>query len=767
MGTYFSFDPDFENRNLRRTFVMAGRTKQADGSELRVPNESDGGRVILVVPYQDEERAKKWITSFCDVLSIRSLDTSDRQVAEGELGKIIARRLATFVFAHANRLNHLMMIDDNVEKFYVSEHLGVNTWADLYNKFKEKASESNYVCLSAMTYNYRKDKERPDAKEIEIKDDEFGSKIFFFDTHKIFTEELAKEISPKFLQPGNPNLPCGDFFMRYILLYSGLSVGYMSRETILFQRSAQAQNLCVKNSVGLQAWSEIKYEQYPYFVVKTYKKIQQEIASNKIKHQHNQEEFDAKNLQSLDQKYDEERLKRSERPLPDDSLDSEKINSRKKRKGDVKPTIIPSSGSLEKANISPAKHSNASENSFDLFKNKLLYDLRRALQEDRFKQNLGLKEHQNEALEALAEHLEKGKTRGYFEMGTGTGKSYTFLSIALLAYLQKQEQESILIIVPQQNLVDQTYDAWRKLLERGRIQKTIEVLRISALHTSQEVYIRKSKNETGKIVIACADSWSKAMENSLSIENYPLIILEECHDIKTKLRSELDSKSSIILGFSATPEKVKSYLQDRIYEISAEEAVRRKIICPWIVNRLPKLKISDLFNRLSLILRAHEHPNGGTLATKKGLIFVRSIENVDKLTKKLKENGLKARAIHTNVNDSSREARKKEFKATASEVNILVADGMLKQGFDAQVDWVIVLKEALPKDEWTQLLGRCLRISDEERSTGNIKKIAYMILLDSVPENNLPQGFHYSLANTLKTEKSYDGKWPDIATLTG
>ncbi len=135
-GRYYSLTNDLAIQ--RMTFVFPGRMQAA-----RAPCEENDGRVVLVVPNKDAKEALGWLDANTDLLVIDSISIASGSIESVDLGLISTRRLAALYLAQEWELEDFMMLDDNIERFYLGLE-GPGTWSDIYNYMKQSATAKTH-----------------------------------------------------------------------------------------------------------------------------------------------------------------------------------------------------------------------------------------------------------------------------------------------------------------------------------------------------------------------------------------------------------------------------------------------------------------------------------------------------------------------------------------------------------------------------------------------------------------------------------------------
>ena len=219
------------------------------------------------------------------------------------------------------------------------------------------------------------------------------------------------------------------------------------------------------------------------------------------------------------------------------------------------------------------------------------------------RKTLRLRGYQNEAIN----ELEKNNFNGFFEMATGSGKTFAaFGSINRL--LRKEKRVTIIIACPYTHLVSQWYDEfnrWNKLIEPslsidgfskemcfsdypgwdGKLRKKIRNFNEEDIHGNH--FLDKL------LIFTTHDTLSRKKFRDLAstIDGPIFIIADEVHAVGSELRlGGLLENYQFRLGLSATPTRyfddegtlaLKKYFGDTVYEFTLKDAIEHKFLVPY------------------------------------------------------------------------------------------------------------------------------------------------------------------------------------------
>ena len=204
-----------------------------------------------------------------------------------------------------------------------------------------------------------------------------------------------------------------------------------------------------------------------------------------------------------------------------------------------------------------------------------------------------IKEHQRSALN----NWQNNEFKGIFALATGTGKTITSIYGATKLYMERKSL-CLIIIVPRISLADQWFDELIKF--------NITAIKCYEGYSRWESKLSDSINkfETKTLDFFCA----VVVNNTLATERFQnlieliskdkmMVIGDECHHHGSKIFNEsLPKNAKYRIGLSATPDhyineenndRLKSYYGEVVETFSLEEAISKKILCPYDYNVIP------------------------------------------------------------------------------------------------------------------------------------------------------------------------------------
>jgi len=357
-----------------------------------------------------------------------------------------------------------------------------------------------------------------------------------------------------------------------------------------------------------------------------------------------------------------------------------------------------------------------------------------------------LRPYQRSILQQVIDSAGDKKIKGIIDMATGTGKTYIEIFLALSGQLT-HSKEPIIIVTPYTQLVQQMYEQYISLLRKLGLEKYCPyVIKVDS-QGDAVAWSLLEMNSTLKdfpcVYIFCMDSYNFLLEsenpyeNSLvdSLKRPGMLILDESHLLPKKTLQLTTSTfssltNSFVVGLTATV-KDRGFLNDFTINYSRERAVEEGFIAPCILDRFDREysteNLLDVIQQMYKILK-RVGPSGKRLIEEKGIIYLADNSgNTDYsvlLQKHLEAKGIKS-SVQINSDSPAKTLIKRiaAFKASkedSSGPNVALCKSMLKVGFDADIAWVVYLRNGDAHDV-SQSVGRTVRLLDQPH------KVAYII----------------------------------------
>lgn len=648
------------------TFVLAGRK-----SDALIPEPAEEGRVVLVIPFSQQESAAQYVARGCDVLLIKTVDDEECT------GLPTDRRIAISEFAEAINLKLFAMIDDNVEGVAFAKQL--DTWPKIFDHLKNIATNNDLAILSLQTYSGHFNAEMPQCETEQIRLSKQGAKVFLVSLEKISEKGIPK----RQLWPKDRKKWGEDVYVQYLIPNVGLKAASIDRKHGVIKRADSLKNTCVGRVSNPSDWmQECATDDDPDLVKKTIQDMQDHYQHSK---KHYQEEL-----------------------IRLENLDLHALHT-------GKPGAYPSSS------IQYTPHNMSA-----------LEMAEQAVSDILGQPPVTWRNCQVKALRALKTHLEENKV-GQFDMATGSGKTKIFANLALqMAHLANQGQNT-LIITPRTVIDGQVFQELKRSIPKGS-RARITVVDSSKGHIPLGGFEinKRIKKDGNYVVVMCMASAKAFLEGNISNSSiFDTIIVDESHSTSKSLakllRESTDKHDQVLLGFSATPNKCLQEIRDTfgstIYEYSLGDALQEGVCTPWEVQLTNEYqtseKVETLVPQLSNYLRHQETNNGQRLRELPGIIYTGRVELANQLSMHLNQpDEITAAPYHSKLSETERSTHLANFESTKTK--ILVTAQMLQEGYDGRPYWALFLDHEgnrLTRELGTQILGRVVRTvpSDPEK----------------------------------------------------
>ncbi len=367
-----------------------------------------------------------------------------------------------------------------------------------------------------------------------------------------------------------------------------------------------------------------------------------------------------------------------------------------------------------------------------------IWDLRREFMGDEELYNIYLNrtgkiaphEVQELALENLEDTRDAGKDKGLVVLATGLGKTY------LSAFDVKNfKAKKILFIVHMNEILKQSLNSFQDVLP--------ERLNEMGLYNGNE------KNGDKEIIFASIQTLSRKHHlEKFAPREFDYIIMDESHHSAAPTYKKIFNhfKPKFFLGLTATPERndkkeiLPFYGNNIVFEMNQMEAIKRGFLVPYNyygikdnidysnikfngfkydVNDLNKLLMIEKRDE-EIITKFKEYAIDKENNIKKTIGFCVSIEHANWCTRKFKEAGFNAIAIHSKLDSTDLEINEKDrdvlitkFKKNKFDIAFVV--NMFNEGIDIpDVECLLFLRPTESKSIFIQHMGRGLRISPKK-----------------------------------------------------
>ncbi len=282
---------------------------------------------------------------------------------------------------------------------------------------------------------------------------------------------------------------------------------------------------------------------------------------------------------------------------------------------------------------------------------------------------------------------------------TGTGKTAAFL-IPLIDKIVNDRSQKVLIMTPTRELALQINE---ELIAFAYSLNIYSVLAIGGTNMNQQ--INNLRRNPAFVIGTPGRLKDLANRNILQMQQYKTIVLDEVDrmldigfikDIKWLL--SLLPKQRHSLFFSATVSGEINNIISNFLNDPVTVSVKKTETAAHIDQDIIKVNsIEEKYRKLHELLMQDEF--------KKVIIFGRTKRSVERLAKKLKENGFKAASIHGNKSQNQRVMALSDFRY--NKMQVLVATDIAARGLDIDgITHVINYDEPASYTDYIHRIGR-------------------------------------------------------------
>lgn len=283
---------------------------------------------------------------------------------------------------------------------------------------------------------------------------------------------------------------------------------------------------------------------------------------------------------------------------------------------------------------------------------------------------------------------------------TGTGKTGAFL-IPVIHRMLANEKVSGLVVVPTRELAQQVHAEFKSLTKGTSLNSACF---IGGTSVGKDVTLARRQND---LIVGTPGRINDLIDRrALKIESIPILVLDEfdrmldmgfIRDIQ-KLVSGMKSRKQTML-FSATLD-------------SSQEQLIKQITGPSVrINVTSGTQSSDNVDQNIIRVKHNENKFDvlynlvSEASFEKVLLFAETKRSVDKLSRQLKNSGIKSDVIHGNKSQNYRSRAIEHFKSGRTKV--LVATDVAARGIDIEgVTHVINYQMPQTMDSYIHRIGR-------------------------------------------------------------
>lgn len=357
-----------------------------------------------------------------------------------------------------------------------------------------------------------------------------------------------------------------------------------------------------------------------------------------------------------------------------------------------------------------------------------------------------LKDHQQEALDSLADMRSRKETIALLYHATGTGKTVTAVSDA------KRMGGRVLYIAHTKDLITQAADTFRSLWPEA----------------SLGLFVENYKESDAQIVCASVQSLALNLEFFLP-DAFDYFIVDEAHHATAETYQKVLAYFTprFTLGLTATPERadgnnILDIFKNTAHRLDIQTAVEIgelvPVRCIRIHTNIDMTKVR--FNSVQYNIRDLESkifvPERNQLIVdtwlqyvrdKRTVIFCASIRHAEQIAEMLSAQGISAMAVSGSMKLAERNEATERF--AQKKIMVLCACDLLNEGWDCpETEVLFMARPTMSKVLYTQQLGRGMRLSEGK------DHLMVFDFVDNASQYNTP----YSLHRLFKLNEYRPGK---------
>ncbi|EED15595.1 DEAD/DEAH box helicase, putative [Talaromyces stipitatus ATCC 10500] len=352
--------------------------------------------------------------------------------------------------------------------------------------------------------------------------------------------------------------------------------------------------------------------------------------------------------------------------------------------------------------------------------------------EDIVPPKIKLRDYQEESIQSVLEHLEKGHNRLGLSLATGSGKTVIFTQLIGRVPPRNGGANQTLIIAHRKELVEQAARHCRLAYP----DKSIEI----------EMGANKASGAADITVASIRSLSSKDRIEKFDPSLFKLVLVDEAHHIVApQYRQALSyfsltkpsNNAPVLVGVSATffrfdGLKLGSAIDHIVYHKDYIDMIGEKWLSDAIfttvkthvdLSRVARDSSGDFATRALSEAVNTATVNDVTVRSwlthasdrRSTLVFCVDIEHVHQLTEAFRDNGIDARYITANTPRQTRNEELEAFKR--GEYPVLLNCGLFTEGTDIpNIDCVVLARPTRSKSLLIQMIGRGLRLHPEKEN---------------------------------------------------
>ncbi|MHC1757479.1 MAG: DEAD/DEAH box helicase [Methanosarcina sp.] len=363
------------------------------------------------------------------------------------------------------------------------------------------------------------------------------------------------------------------------------------------------------------------------------------------------------------------------------------------------------------------------------------------------KREFELFEHQEDVLEAIERERKEGKKAFLVHLPTGTGKTHILISDFFREY-EKDLSIKALVLVPSISLKKQTIDNFLKGYMNWDKQNLTVPSPFLTANTAEQVLVTEEKetysisigdSEDCKIMVLTYSGMARRYQKFRQ-DHFQYIAVDEAHhSVAPTIKKVIQYfNPGTLLGLTATPERLDKKKLEEIFgeyetNLTLKEAIEKGILAPikafrvksnldlseiryngkdYVVSDLQKNLIVPSRDQLIVdVLKKYftsleDDDSLEKLPFKSGLVFCVSVAHAESLARRMREQGINAKAVSGKDKKPMDYIREYEDK----KIQFLCTCSLITEGWDSpRTSIIIMARPTMSKALYLQQLGRGTR----------------------------------------------------------
>lgn len=349
--------------------------------------------------------------------------------------------------------------------------------------------------------------------------------------------------------------------------------------------------------------------------------------------------------------------------------------------------------------------------------------------------HLELKQHQQEALDALQAMRDRHETIALLYHATGTGKTVTAVMDA------KRCGGRTLFLAHTQELVNQAADTFRNLWPEVTVGRYMEAIKEPDAH------------------VVCGSVQSVALHlEDFREDAFSYLIVDEAHHAAADTYQKILAyfHPAFTLGLTATPERtddnraILDIFKNTAHKLDIQTAVEIGELVPIRCIRIhTNIDLTRVrFNSVQYNIRDLESkiyvPERNRLIVdtwlqyvrdKRTVVFCASVRHAEQIAELFRQAGVPAAAVSGGMKPAER--REFQDRFVRREILVLCACDLLNEGWDCpEIEVLFMARPTMSRVLYTQQLGRGMRLFPGKES------LMVFDFVDNASQYNMPQSLH-------------------------